>query len=122
MAFQTGTSTSIENLMVTLSTFLQANGWTQDFFTTGDGGVIGFSKNSVFVCFKWAETTNGGTMAVYQNTSNDNSTQLWLATGDSGSGAASNTLTSLISGRAVTQFAGPHTAFWFFENDANPAY
>ncbi len=122
MAFQTGSSTSIENLMVQLSTFLQANGWTQDFFTTGDGGVIGYSKNGVFVCFKWAESADGGTLAVYQNTSNDNSTSLWLATGDSGSGVASNTLTSLDTGRCVNQFAGPHTGYWFFENDSNPAY
>jgi hypothetical protein len=122
MAFQTGSSASIENLMVQLSAFLTANGWTQDFFTTGDGGVIGFSKNGVFVCFKWAETTDGGTLAVYQNTSNDNSTSLWLATGDSGSGTASNTLTNLDAARSVNQFAGPHSGYWFFENDSNPAY
>ena len=122
MAFQTGSSTSIENLMVQLSAFLTANGWTQDFFTTGDGGVIAFSKNGVFVCFKWAETANGGILAVYQNTSNDNSASLWLATGDSGSGAASNTLTSLDTGRCVNAFAGPHAGYWFFENDSNPAY
>jgi hypothetical protein len=122
MAFQTGSSTSIENLMVQLSAFLTANGWTQDFFTTGDGGVIAFSKNGVFVCFKWAETTDGGTLAVYQNTSNDNSASLWLATGDSGGGTASNTLTQLDAGRCVSRFEGPHSGYWFFENDSNPAY
>lgn len=122
MAFQTGSSTSIENLMVQLSSFLVANGWTQDFFTTGEGGVIAFSKNTVFVCFKWTELTDNGVLAIYQNTSNDNSSSLWLATGDSGSGAASNTLTSLDTGRCINNFAGPHTGYWFFENDSNPAY
>lgn len=122
MAFQTGSSTSIENLMVQLSSFLTANGWTQDFLVTGDGGVIGYSKNGVFVCFKWAETSTGGALAVYQNTSNDNSTNLWLATGDSGAGAASNSLSSLAQGRSVNMFQGPHAGYWFFENDSAPAY
>ncbi len=50
MAFQTGTSTSIENLMQQLSTFLQLHGWTEDFAVTGDPGTIAFSKNSTAFC------------------------------------------------------------------------
>jgi len=122
MAFQTGASTSIENLMQTLSTFLQANGWTQDFATTGDPGRIAFSKNNVFVAFQYTEATDGGTLAIYQSTSNDNSTSVWLSTGDSGNGVASATASLFDTQRCVNQFAGPHSNYWFFENDANPAY
>lgn len=126
MAFQTGTSTSIENLLTQLSTFLQANGWTETFFNTitGDVGSIGFSKNSIFVSFQYTEATDGGTMAVYNATAADPSptTDPWTATGDSGNGFKSNTPTTFDQGRSVNQFAGPHTAFLFFERDSAPAY
>jgi len=126
MAFQTGTSSSIENLLTQLSTFLQANGWTQDFFNTitADVGSIGFSKNSIFVSMQYTEATDGGTMAMYQATAADPSptTDPWTATGSSGNGEESNTLLSLDNGRCVNEFAGPHTAYFFFENDSAPAY
>lgn len=122
MAFQTGTSTSIENLLQTLSTFLVANGWTQDFATTGDPGLIAFSKNSVFVAFQYTESIDNGVMAMYQSTSNDDGTNVWLSTGDSGNGVASTNRTLFDSQRCVNEFAGPHSNYWFFENDSNPAY
>jgi hypothetical protein len=122
MAFQTGTSTSIENLLQTLSTFLVANGWTQDFATTGDPGLIAFSKNNIFVAFQYTESTDNGVLAIYQNLSNDNSTSVWLSTGDSGNGIASLTASLFDSQRCVNEFAGPHSNYWFFENDSNPAY
>ncbi len=126
MAFQTGTSTSIENLLTQLSTFLQANGWTETFFNTItlDVGSIGFSKNSIFVSMQYTETVDGGTMAIYQATAADASptTNPWTATGDSGNGVQNNTLNQFDTQRSVTQFAGPHTAFFFFERDSGPAY
>lgn len=126
MAFQTGTSTSIENLLTQLSTFLQANGWTEEFFNTitADVGSIGFSKNSIFVSFQYTEATDGGVMAVYQATAADPSptTDPWTATGDSGNGNQTNTPASFDLGRSVNLFAGPHTTFFFFENDSAPAY
>jgi hypothetical protein len=122
MAFQTATSTSIDNLMSILSTFLTANGWTQDFFTAGDPGRAGFSKNSIFVAFQWTDATDGGTLAIYQNTSNDDSTSVWLSTGDSNVGAESATAGNFDTERDVNIFAGPHTAYWFFEQDSGPAY
>ncbi len=68
MAFQTGTSTSMENLLTQLSMFLQANGWTETFFNTitADVGSIGFSKNGIFVSMQYTEATDNGTMAIYQ--------------------------------------------------------
>lgn len=122
MAFQTGTSTSIENLLQTLSTFLVANGWTEDFATTGDPGRIGFSKNGIFVAMQYTEASDNGVMAMYQSTSNDDSSSVWLSTGDSGNGAASLTALLFDSSRCVNEFAGPHSNYWFFEQDSNPAY
>lgn len=122
MAFQTGTTATIDILMSTLSTFLQANGWTQDHFTSGDPGRCGFSKNGVFVAFQWTDATDGGTLAIYQNTSNDDTTSVWLSTGDSGVGEASTTASAFDGDRCVNQFAGPHTGYWFFEQNASPAY
>ena len=126
MAFQTGTSTSIENLLTQLSTFLVANGWTEDFFNTIalDVGSIGFSKNGIFVSMQYTEATDGGTMAMYQATAADQSptTDPWTATGDSGNGNQTNTASSFDNSRCVNAFAGSHTAYFFFENDASPAY
>ena len=126
MAFQTGTSTSIENLLTQLSTFLVANGWTETFFNTItlDVGSIGFSKNGIFVSMQYTEATDNGAMGIYQATAADASptTNPWTATGDSGNGEQSNTLTQIDTERCINQAGGPHTAFFFFENDASPAY
>lgn len=125
MAFQTGTSTSIENLLQQLSTFLQANGWTEDYAVTGDPGTIAFSKNQSFVSFQYSETADSvGTMACYQARANDtvDTADPWLSTGDSGAGVANNILSQLDNGLCVNNFAGPHTAYFFFENNANPSY
>ena len=86
MAFQTATSTSIDNLMSQLGVFLVANGWTQDHFTAGDPGRAGWHKNAMFVAFQWTDATDGGVLAVYQNTSNDDTVDVWLSTGDDGQG------------------------------------
>lgn len=122
MAYQTGTSTTIEDLMQQLSTFLVANGWTEDFATTGEPGRIAFSKNGIFVAFQYTEFTDGGTLAIYQNFSNDNSTSVWLSTGDAGVGAATVVEASFDLGRCVNLCAGPHAAYHFFEQNASPAY
>ena len=122
MAFQTASSSSIDNLMAQLNTFLVANGWTQDHFTAGDPGRAGWNKNGMFVAFQWTDATDGGVLAVYQNKSNDDAASVWLSTGDDGQGENSTTASLFDTGRHVNQFAGPHTAYWFFEQDANPAY
>ena len=125
MAFQTGTSTSIENLLTQLSTLLQANGWTQGFFNSGDPGTIGFNKNQNFGSFQFSETAaGGGVMVCYQARAADPAptTDPWTATGDSGAGEAGNATGNFQGSLSGNSFAGPHTNFWFFEQDANPAY
>lgn len=122
MAFQTGTSTTIENLITQLGVFLVANGWTQDFLTLGEPGRGGWHRANLFVAFQWTEVSSGGVLAIYQNLSNDDSTNVWLSTGDSGRGAASALAASLSGGRCIFGAAGPHAAYYFFEQDANPNY
>lgn len=124
MAFQTGTSSSIENLLTQLSTFAQANGWTQAYYNAGNNGTLGLNKNNVHVAFRWEETIAGGTMILYQSTASDPSptTQPWTATGNSGFGYTGTTATSYPSQRCVNIFAGPHTGYYFFEKDSSPAY
>lgn len=111
MAFQTGTSSSIENLMTQLSTFLQLHGWTEDYFNTGDPGQIAFSKNQMFVSFQFSESANAGlgAMAIYQARANDtvDTTMPWLSTGDSGSGAASINEDTWQGALSCNNFAGP---------------
>lgn len=122
MAYQTGTSSSLENLMTQLSTFLVANGWTEDFFTSGDPGRMGLHKNSIFVAFQFTDLTDNGVMAIYQNLSNDDPDDVWLSTGDSGVGNPSLSAGSFDLGRSINEAAGPHTAYHFFEQDTGPAY
>ncbi len=122
MAYQTGTSTTIEDLMQQLSTFLVANGWTEDFATIGEPGRIAFSKNSIFVAFQYTESTDGGTLAIYQSLSNDDPVSVWLATDDSGAGARSATASVFDGSRGIFLVAGPHAAYHFFEQDSAPAY
>lgn len=122
MAYQTGTSTSIEDLMQQLSIFLVANGWVEDFATPGDPGLIAFSKNTIFVAFQYTEATDGGTLAIYQNFSNDDPVNVWLSTGDSAVGNPATTASAFDQGRCVNIFAGPHAAYHFFEQNASPAY
>lgn len=122
MAYQTGTSTTIQDLLQQLSTFLVANGWVEDFATTGDPGRIGYSKNNIFVAFQYTESVDGGTIAIYQSLSNDDSVNVFNSTGDSGQGVRSTTASTFDTQRSVNKCAGPHAAYHFFEQNANPTY
>jgi hypothetical protein len=124
MAFQTGTSSSLENLLTQLSTFAQANGWTEDGFTAegANPGRMLLSKGGVFVTFIWSEAE--GVIGIGGNTSNDDTADPWLSTGDDGQMySQGDTFPQAIdTARCINESAGPHVAFWFFEQDSNPAY
>ncbi len=126
MAFQTGTSSSLQNLLDQLSTFAQANGWSQD-FATAEGvnpGRLGLSKNNTYVAFVFANAVDGGVIGIGGNTSNDNSASPWLSTGDDGNlySNPDSSPGSIDTRRCVNNCGGPHVAYWFFENDASPSY
>lgn len=123
MAYQTSTSTSIDNLMSQLFSFAVSNGWTQDDFTSGDPGSASLHKNGVYVHFQWTDGTDGGTLAIYHSLGYVNSgTSKWLHTDDSNVGVNSAVPSNFDNERCVNILAGPHTAYHFFENDSNPAY
>ena len=122
MAFSTGASTSIGDLLNRLFTFAAANGWTNDNFDVGDKKAS-LHKNDVYVHFQWDEAADGGNLAIYQSLGFIAAgTDVWSHTDDSGSGEPSTTGILFDTDRCVNNLAGPHVAYWFFENDASPAY
>lgn len=119
MAFQTGTSTDLADLIADFLTFATANGWTQDENDTVNGHV-GFHRNSVFVQFRY-DVATPQELSIYQSLG-------WISaatdpgshTDDSGNGyngpsAWSNALAD--DERHVADIEdGPFTR-WFFEAD-----
>lgn len=120
MAYQTGTTTDLGDLMQKLSTFAQANGWNLDHETIDVTSIRGLSKNGIFVAFQFPVA--GDVIAIYQNLSNDNTVSVWASTGDSGVGIDNINPATFGNSRHINEIAGPHAAFHFFEQNANPAY
>lgn len=123
MAYETGSSTDLADLLGDISTFLTANGWTEDWLDTG-AGRYGFSKNSVYVTGRWVVgdpvhlTINQALGFV--NTSTDPGKH----TDDSGNGydGAVDSNSNYDNERCVLNIGdGPFT-YWFFEKDSGPAY
>lgn len=56
MAYQTGTASSMADLVTALFTFLTGDGWTQDELNTG-AGKAAIHNGNVFVSFRWNTTT-----------------------------------------------------------------
>lgn len=124
MAFQTGTATSLSNLLSQLLTFATANGWTQDRFDTGNGE-LAMSKNTIFVSMRWIVGTEI-TLSIHQALAFVGGQDGGDHTDDSGNGyngvtAKSNGL--LDDERCVNDIGdGPFPSYHFFENDASLAY
>lgn len=130
MAYQTGSATSMIDLLTKLSVFAVANGWTEDELDNGAGvageGRFALSKNNIFVSFKWNATTPLH-LSVHQATAYSGANHPGEHTNDSGngyndaSGRYSNT--NLLTERCVSDLGdGPFPSYYFFENDASPAY
>lgn len=125
MAFQTGSASSFADLISQLSTFMVANGWTED-ERDNTNGDFAFSKGSVFVSGRW-EVANEGVFSLHQATAFDGvSTLPGDHTGDSGNGyndTTSHLATNLDNERHVDlEGDGPYPNYWFFEKDSGPAY
>lgn len=125
MAFQTGTSDDLEDLISDLLSFATTNGWTQDENDTVNGHV-GFHLNSIYVQMRY-DPADPDALSIYQSTAWDGAgTDPGAHTGDSGNGyngpsSWSNTNARLE--RHVDDIGnGPYT-YWFFEgDDANGTY
>lgn len=121
MAFQTGTATSLANLIATLDTFLTANGWTQDQATPGSG-IYAWNKNSMFVQVRW-DTSSPNFLGIAYSTAFINIATLpGNHTGDDGQINISGTDADIDNGRHVQIGNGSSIQYWFFEQDSNPAY
>lgn len=125
MAYQTGTSTNLADLLSKLNTFATANGWTSDEFDTVNGDWA-LSKNNIYVSARW-DVSSPNHLALYQALAFDGTaTKPGDHTDDSGHGynaTTANTDALLDDERCVNDLGnGPYTSYHFFENDASPAY
>jgi hypothetical protein len=117
MAYQTGTASSIEDLMQQLHDFAVSNGWTSDVMsTTNDWMAI--NNGSVYVQFRW---DNSDAFACFHSRGFINtSTAPGNHTGDDGCGlvdASAPYNASVSGGRRVYGIGnGPFTAYHFFTN------
>lgn len=123
MAFETGIASSQEDLISKLSTFAQANGWTEENFTSSGGpGVPGeatLSRGDVFVTFRWdgdeGSPDSPDNIAIYQSLGYSGGADPWNHPDDSGNGTADDTLSSERRISGIGQ--GPFTSYHFFEDD-----
>lgn len=125
MAYETGTATNLADLIAKLSTFLQANGWTEN-RRDNAAGIVGFSKNNIFISGRWDPATPAA-LSLHQSTAAlpGAGTEPGNATGDSGNGYntdASHSNTNLRTERYVELGNGPFPYYAFFEKDSGPAY
>ena len=121
MSYQTGTATDVDDLMAKLSTFAQANGWTEDKAVAGSGDGSSsetyLSKGVTFVIFD-AQLTGGNN--VYHGVSqalDHPHLDVYVATGHNGANSASTQPgTSL---HVETNWLLPNmTAYHFFTDSA----
>lgn len=124
MAFQTGSSTNMADLLSKLLTFATANGWTQDQFNTGAGS-FAMHKNSMYVSGRWLVATPLH-LSIHQALGYTGGNEPGAHPNDSGNGYntdASHANGSLLTERCIENMGnGPYPSYYFFENDASPAY
>lgn len=117
MAYSTGSATDATDLMSKLSTFAQANGFTEDYYN-GTNHFLSLSRaaQNIYVSFQW-DLVN--TIAMYQalGYSGTYDEEPWNQANDSGNGQ-SDFGAYPDRGRQVSQIgAGPFTAYHFFAYD-----
>lgn len=124
MAYQTGSATDMDDLLGKLSTFAQANGWTEDEFSTVNG-TLALDKGNVYVSFRYDPTTPLH-LSVHQALGYTGGNEPGNHPNDSGNGyndTSSHANTVLDNERCVRDLGdGPFPSYSFFENDSSPAY
>jgi len=132
MAYSSGTASSMNDLMSQLSTFCQANGWTQDQYTAESGGTHGklsLHKGTVYVHFQW-NSSIAASIAMYQSLGFISSgTNIWAHTDDSGNGPSTVPIATwdnpTYTGRyrLISEIgAGPYTSHAFFQGNGVEDY
>lgn len=125
MAFEQGTAIDLEDLVAKISTFVQANGWTED-RRDNVNGIVGWSKNSMFISGRW-DPADPDYMSLHQATAvlPGAGTEPGDVTGDSGNGyntTTSHSNTDLDNERNVRLGNGAFPSYYIFEQDSGPAY
>jgi hypothetical protein len=116
VAFETGTATSVNDFFQKLSTFAQANGWTEDHSDYVTNRRLSIHRNNTFVQFNWDPAASAN-VGIYQSTAFTGAgTAPGNHTGDSGQGVVSNTNATIATGRFVA-LVNTTMTYWFFEDD-----
>jgi len=115
MAYETGTASSQQDLLTKLSTFAQANGWTQDELDVPNKELC-LHRSTCYVQFRWDAIASTGSIGVYQSTGYTAGLTPGNHPEDSGSGLIGTG--AITTQRRVAEIGdGPFTAYYFFEED-----
>lgn len=118
MAYINKTVTSLQDFLEKLSTFAQANRWTEDEYAAGTGRLC-LSKspgaNTIFVSFRW-DTAAPANIGIYQALAWVAATDPGNHTDDSGNGRVTGTNALLNDQRHVLVADAP-VQWWGFEED-----
>lgn len=112
MAYETGTATSMSDLLTKINTFAVANGWTSDQLNTG-AGQVAIHKSNIYVSFRW-NTTTPNTLGIYQALGYTGGNQPGQHPNDSGNGAVSTTDATLAGERSVVLGNGAFPSYFIF--------
>lgn len=129
MTYETGTATTLEDLLAKLSTFATTThgGWTEGYLNTTNGW-FELHKGNLSVSFRWTKTGTPTALSVHQATAFvGTGTAPGAHTNDSGNGwntsATGHTNANIISERHVSEIGnGPFVSYHFFADDSGPDY
>lgn len=122
MAYENATASSFTDLFDKLAIFAAANGWTKNEPAGLTSDRVFFSKNNVFVSFRWV-TVSPTAVAIYQATGYTSGPAPGSQANDSGNGYVPGTFTDAnVKTSRYVPMTNAAMTYWFFENDASPAY
>lgn len=129
MAFETGALADIPDLWAKLSTFLTANGWTEDQRdNTAKRAAfhkVAASGNLLYFSTRWGSDT-ANIFSLHQALGYTGGNAPGDHPNDSGQGynaTSGQTRANLLTERNVDMIGtGPYPRYWFFEKDASPCY
>ncbi|MCK5131694.1 MAG: hypothetical protein KAR40_06025 [Candidatus Sabulitectum sp.] len=135
MSYETGSASSMSDLMNKLQIFAVANGWTLDQYNVESGssvdGKLSIHKGSVYVHFLW-NANEANHIAMYQSLGySGTGVSQWLHTDDSGNGVTtlpggtgwSDTVSTHDGYRFISSIGvGPFTAYHFFQGNGTNEY
>lgn len=115
MAYETGTSTGVVDLLTKLFTFATANGWTQD--QAVGSGKAAMHRNNIYVSFRY-DTSSPNNVGIYQALGYVGGNDPGNHTNDSGNGSVVGfTNANIALGRLVGLGTSSFPAYYFFESD-----